>query len=115
MELVNLKIRHRSFGVGTVTHHLGNYITVKFDDSGIEKKFVYPDSFEKYLTLEDGTVSDIILADLAVSNERKAKIIAEKNEENIRSMTHGIVIPGKEGAPETEDEEQTYKNSQDNE
>ena len=28
-------------------------------------------------------------------------------------MTHGIVIPGKEGTPENEDEESGYKNSSD--
>ena len=112
MVLENLQVRHKVFGIGTVVATDGKYIKVKFDSA--EKNFVYPDSFEKFLTLADGTVSDEILADLQKTNEKKAKILAAKHEENVRSMTHGIVIPGKEGGSETEEEE-GYKNSSDNE
>ena len=104
----NLQVRHKAFGIGTVVAKDGKYIKVKFENS--EKNFVYPDSFEKFLTLADGTVTDEILADLAATNERKAKILAAKHEENVRSMTHGIVIPGKEGNGENE-EEDSYKNA----
>ena len=88
----------------------GKYITVKFDS--VTKTFVYPDIFEKFLTLADGTVTDEIIADLALVNAQKAKILAAKNEENLRAMTHGIVIPGKEGSLDGEDEEE-HKNSSD--
>ena len=110
MVFENLQVRHKVFGVGTVIAKDGKYIKVKFDSA--EKLFVYPDSFEKFLTLADGTVSDEILADLAATNAVKAKILAAKNEENLRAMTHGIVIPGKEGSAESE-EEDSYKNSGD--
>ena len=108
MVLENLQVRHKVFGLGTVVAHDGKYIKVKFDSA--EKNFVYPDSFEKFLTLADGTVSDEILADLNVTIERKAKILAAKHEENVRAMTHGIVIPGKENNGEGE-EEDSYKNN----
>lgn len=111
MVFTDLQVKHNKFGIGTIVSKDGNYIKVKFESA--EKSFVYPDAFEKFLTLADGTVSDEILADLAVSNERKARILAEKHEENMRSMTHGIVIPGKEGTPESEEEESGYKNSSD--
>ena len=104
----NLQVRHKTFGLGTIVEKDGKYIKVKFD--GVEKNFVYPDSFEKFLTLADGGVTDEILADLAATKAQKEKILAEKQEENLRSMTHGIVIPGKEGAGENE-EEDSYKNS----
>ncbi len=94
MVLENLSVRHKIFGVGTVVATQGKYMTVRFDAG--DKSFVYPDSFEKFLTLEDGTVSDDILADLEVSRAAKQLIIDKKNQENLRSMTHGIVIPGKE-------------------
>ena len=112
MVLENLQVRHKVFGIGTVVATDGKYIKVKFDSA--EKNFVYPDSFEKFLTLADGSVTDEILADLAVTNERKAKILAAKEEENVRAMTHGIVIPGKEGNSESEEEE-SYKNNGDSE
>ena len=110
MVFENLQVRHKVFGLGTIIAKDGKYIKVKFENA--EKNFVYPDSFEKFLTLADGTVTDEILADLAVTNAQKAKILAAKNEENLRAMTHGIVIPGKEGFTENE-EEDSYKNSSD--
>lgn len=112
MVFENLSVRHKTFGLGTIIAKDGKYIKVKFENA--EKNFVYPDSFEKFLTLADGTVTDEILADIAVANDQKAKILAAKHEENVRAMTHGIVIPGKEGTGENE-EEDNYKNSGDSE
>ncbi len=102
MILENLTVRHKSFGVGTVIAISGKYMKVKFDNG--EKNFVYPDSFEKFLTLEDGTVSDEIKSDLAEALAAKQVIIDKKHEENLRSMTYGIVIPGKETAENDEEE-----------
>ena len=113
MVFENLQVKHKTFGIGTVVSTDGKYIRVKFENA--EKSFVYPDSFEKFLTLADGTVSEEILADLEIANARKAKILADKHAENMRSMTHGIVIPGKEGTSETEEEDSGYKNSTDSE
>lgn len=109
MVCVDLQVMHKTFGLGTIISTDGKYIRVKFDSA--EKNFVYPDAFEKFLTLADGSVSEEILSDLKVTNEQKARILAAKQEENIRSMTHGIVIPGKEGTLENEEEESGYKNS----
>ena len=111
MVLENIKVRHKSFGVGTVVSTSGNYFTVKFDSA--QKIFVYPDIFEKFLTLEDGTVSDEITADIKSSKDAKQAILDKKQEETLRAMTKGIVIPGKEfNAVEGEDEEGQYKSSE---
>ncbi len=107
----NLQVKHKTFGLGTVTSLNGKYFKVKFDAG--EKSFVYPDAFEKFLTLADGSVSEDIISDLNAANAQKAKILAAKNEENIRAMTRGIVIPGKEGGLESEEEESSYKNNSD--
>lgn len=104
MNLENLEVKHKAFGSGVIVSTQGKYITVKFDSS--TKVFVYPDIFEKFLTLADGTVSDEIKADISATNEAKQKIKDKKNEENIRAMTKGIVIPGKEVTTiDTEDED----------
>lgn len=111
MILENLAVRHKSFGEGTVIAKNGQYFTVKFDK--VEKTFVYPDIFEKFLTLADGSVSEEILNDLSVAKAKKQQILDKKAEENIRAMTHGIVIPGKETVVnDSEDEEQAYRNSE---
>lgn len=107
----NLEIKHKSFGAGVVVAKSGKYLTVKF--ATCEKKFVYPDAFENFLTLADGSVSEEIKNDLNLANAEKQEIINKKNEENLRAMTKGIVIPGKEiSSVEGEDEEGRYKQSE---
>ena len=104
MVFENLSVVHKSFGAGVITEKFGKYITVKF--ASAEKKFVYPDVFDGFLTLADGTVSAEILSDLADAKKAKQIILDKKYEENLRAMTKGIVIPGKEAnAPEGEDDE----------
>lgn len=107
----NLSVRHKSFGEGTVIARNGQYFTVKFDK--MEKTFVYPDIFEKFLTLADGTVSDEIMADLSAAKVKKQQILDKKTEENLRAMTRGIVIPGKEmTVADSDEEERGYRNSE---
>lgn len=114
MVLENLEVLHGSFGKGVILSRNDKYITVAFDNC--QKTFVYPDAFERFLTLADGTVSDDIKQEIASSNDRKQQIINKKNEENIRSMTHGIVIPGKEILPgESDDEDSSLKSSENEE
>ena len=104
MVLENCPVRHKAFGAGVVVACEGKYLQVRFGNA--IRNFVYPDVFEKYMTLEDGTVSEQIQADITAARDLRARILAQKNEENQRAMTHGIVIPGKENAVGTEDEEE---------
>ena len=111
MLLENLEVLHKSFGKGSVVSVNGKYFTVKFETA--QKTFVYPDIFEKFLTLADGSVSDEIKADLDAANALKQSIIKQKAEENERAKTRGIVIPGKEMvAGEGEDDENRMKSSE---
>ena len=110
MVSVDLQVMHKSFGLGVITAINGKYITVKFESC--EKNFVYPDSFEKFLTLADGSVSADILADLESSKQAKAVIKEKKDLENIHSM-HGIVIPGKETTTDNDDEESSKNGEND--
>ena len=104
----NLAVNHKTFGKGTVVSTQGKYFTVKFEKA--QKTFVYPDAFESFLTLDDGSVSEEILSDIAAAKQEKQQIIESKMAENLRAMTKGIVIPGKEGAiSETDEEENSYK------
>ena len=114
MTLDNLAVNHKTFGRGTVVSCQGKYMTVKFDKA--QKIFVYPDAFENFLTLEDGTVSDEIELDITVAKKARQAVIDKQREENLRAMTRGIVIPGKEGAiSEIEEEDNSYKRSQETE
>ena len=114
MVLENLEVLHGSFGKGVILSIKDKYITVKFDTC--QKTFVYPDAFERFLTLADGTVSEEIKQDIALLNDKKQQILNKKNEEKIRSMTHGIVIPGKENAQlDSEDEDSSFKSGENEE
>ena len=106
----NLAVRHKSFGVGRVVSYDGKYMTVKFDTA--EKVFVYPDAFEKFLTLEDGSVSEEISEDLKATKIVKQQIIDKKKAENIYSMLKGIVIPGKENLGDFDEESSSFKQNE---
>ena len=111
MLTINMEVLHKAFGKGTVVSMNGKYFTVQFCTA--QKTFVYPDAFEKFLTLADGSTSEVIDTDLQAAKEQKQKELDKKNEENRRAMTHGIVIPGKENVNvEGEDEEGRFKNSE---
>ncbi|MBQ9071125.1 MAG: hypothetical protein IJY23_07265 [Clostridia bacterium] len=104
MNFENLEVKHKAFGPGVIVSNQGKYITVKFESA--TKVFVYPDIFEKFLTLADGSVSEEIIKDLESVNLIKKQIQDKKHEENLRAMTKGIVIPGKEiNLAEGEDED----------
>lgn len=109
----NLAVNHKSFGAGTVVSSQGKYIKVKFENA--EKIFVYPDVFESFLTLADGTVPEEILADIEANKRTKQAIIDKKKEENLRAMTKGIVIPGKEMSQSDADEDENRYKSQESE
>ena len=107
----NLEVKHKSFGEGLVISNSGKYMTVRFGTA--QKTFVYPDAFENFLTLADGTVSEEILEDIKRAKEAKQQILNKKNEENLRAMTMGIVIPGKENVNlESDEEEGRFKNTE---
>ena len=111
MNFENLEVIHKAFGDGVVAKREGKYITVVFPSC--EKVFVYPDIFEKFLAPKNEAFLAQIKLDLEASKSEKQKIIDKKNAENLRAMTHGIVIPGKETtSPEGEEEEMRFKNTE---
>lgn len=62
MELIGLRVKHATFGVGTITEQDDNYITVAFATK--VTKFVSPDAFEKYIRAEDDDIQTQILANI---------------------------------------------------
>ena len=109
----NTKVTHKTFGEGIVTTREGNYINVSF--GGVIKKFVYPDAFDKFLTVDDESILSAIKVDIDASKRAKQIIIDKKNEENYRAMTRGIVIPGKEANSESENEEDEFRSKENDE
>lgn len=110
MVFQNIKVTHKTFGEGIVTAREGNYINVSF--GGSVKRFVYPDAFDRFLTVEDESILSAIKVDIDASKRAKQVIIDKKNEENYRAMTRGIVIPGKEANVEGDSEEDEFRNKE---
>lgn len=76
MELLNVKVKHAVFGIGTVIEFDGKYITIQFTVKS--SRFVYPDAFEKFIKAEDSAVQEAILNYIsAVKQNEEEKIQAE--------------------------------------
>jgi hypothetical protein len=71
MNLINHKIKHKLYGVGTIAEQDNNYITVEFPTKTV--KFKYPSAFEEFIVAEDEKLQESIL------QETKSKRIAEEN------------------------------------
>ncbi|WP_085993131.1 malate synthase [Oceanobacillus senegalensis] len=55
MNLINKKVSHKHFGIGSIVKHNDSFIEIHFDSEN--KKFVFPDVFGKHLKLHDKSVA----------------------------------------------------------
>lgn len=56
MNLINKKVTHKHFGVGSIVKHNDSRIEINFESEN--KKFVFPDVFGKHLKVHDKSVAD---------------------------------------------------------
>lgn len=75
VQLVGQAIKHKVFGKGIVTGRDNNILTVDF--SAGEKRFLFPDSFSSFLSLQDGGLQNEIQALL---QEKHAKQHAKQQQ-----------------------------------
>lgn len=95
MELIGHKVVHPMFGTGEVTEQMGNYLTVEFPAK--TTRFVYPDSFEKFIKAEDEAVQASIVAEInvmkvAADQKRQAEEIARKVTEGQRRAATAAAV-----------------------
>ncbi|GLC81602.1 hypothetical protein [Lacrimispora brassicae] len=80
MHLEGMEVNHMKFGEGKVKELEEKYITILFHQG--EKKFLYPNSFKKYLTLKDKNVQtemDDMLKTIMLEEEcKRAEEISEQ-------------------------------------
>lgn len=84
MDLLNIKVKHTVFGVGTVTEVDDKYVTVQF--AAKSSKFAYPDAFEKFIKAEDSAIQETILNDI---------VVARRAEEERRAAERQTASPAK--------------------
>jgi hypothetical protein len=74
----NCAITHTSFGPGCVLAADDHHITIRFsDENRTEKTFLYPDAFERFLTLTDEAKQQQAMSDFA---EKKTALQKEQRE-----------------------------------
>ena len=69
MNLLNDKVTHKSLGVGKIIDFDGNNIEVQFASK--ISKFVYPDAFETFLTLNNADKQETVYAEIASAKQEK--------------------------------------------
>ena len=78
MDLKNEPVIHPVFGEGIVVNQDHERITIQFDaETGI-KHFMYPDAFEKYLTMSNATAAKKVETDL---KSRKSSLKEQQKKE----------------------------------
>lgn len=83
MNLVHKRVEHKLLGIGEVIDQVENIIHVRFSESGAIKKFIFPDSFESFLSICNESLAPEIEAAVHVMQLQKIeerRIEAEKHE-----------------------------------
>ena len=104
-DLLDLKVKHKVFGIGVITGVSGNYLTIKF--TAKESKFVYPDAFEKFIVADDASVQAAIMEEinnikLAAEAQRKEAEATRKAEEE-RHAAERQAVPATRNRENIED------------
>ncbi|AOV09163.1 malate synthase [Sporosarcina ureilytica] len=78
VNLINEEITHKVFGEGNIVGHEESVITVDFNEK--IKKFVYPDAFGEFITLNDRSVAKS-LEKIFLKREKKEEALLRKRKE----------------------------------
>lgn len=78
MNLINKEITHKVFGEGNIVEHKESIITVDFNE--VIKKFVYPDAFGKFITLNDRNTAQT-LQKIVLQREMEIEALKKEREE----------------------------------
>ena len=74
MDLIGAKVRHITWGDGTIKGCDGRFLAVEFSIG--RKHFFYPRAFEKFLTAEDPVLQSALLKE--IEQKRAAGLITVK-------------------------------------
>src|SRR5690625_3122088 len=78
MNLINEEITHKVFGEGNIVDHDESIITIDFNED--TKKFVYPDAFGSFITLNDRETAKS-LKKVLLKREMEEEALERKREE----------------------------------
>lgn len=78
VNLINEEITHKVFGEGNIVDHEDSIITIDFNED--IKKFVYPDAFEKFITLNNESTAKT-LKEIFLKRKLKEEVLEKEREE----------------------------------
>jgi hypothetical protein len=78
MKLLNEKVTHKKYGYGMITCEMDNKVDIQFESTESKKCFVFPDAFEKFLTLENQDLQNECIAIYKLKQELYSKELEEK-------------------------------------
>jgi len=79
MNLINQKVTHERFGMGSIVKHNDSSIEIHFASEN--KKFVFPDVFGKHLKLHDKSVADLLEKIIQKKESERKEEETKKEEE----------------------------------
>ena len=91
MNLINKKVTHKRFGMGSIVKHNDSSIEINFATEN--KMFVFPDVFGKHLTLHDKSVAhsfEKILQEKEM--ERKEEELKKEEEKRLQRKNLGTSL-----------------------
>lgn len=78
MNLISEEVTHKVFGEGSIVDHEESIVTIEFKKD--IKKFVYPDAFGKFITLNDKRIANDF-KEIFLKKEMEAAALEKKREE----------------------------------
>jgi len=84
VNLINEEVTHKVFGEGNIVDHDESVITIDFNED--IKKFVYPDVFGKFITLNDRNVAEA-LKKVLLKREMEEALKRKREEEKERQAS----------------------------
>lgn len=87
MQLIGQEVKHASYGHGEIVQQEEQRIEVRFANGDEPKKFLYPDAFEKFLSMNDLTCQQQVEADIERMHEdrREEKEAVERQYQEERA------------------------------
>ncbi|WP_283675061.1 hypothetical protein [Butyricicoccus sp. Marseille-Q5471] len=98
MQLEGKSVTHQKYGKGIIKEVSGNTIVAAFSET--EKRFLYPDAFSQFLTLNDERVQTH-MDDLLIQEQQREEAerqAAQKEQERIRRLSHFKISPTSQAA-----------------
>ena len=95
MNLIGVLVNHKTFGEGIIKQYDANYLVISFSQG--EKKFVYPDVFESFISVNDSNIAKFINLEIEkkkrnkikqqnITNEKK-NLVQQKPQQNINPVS----------------------------